>query len=171
MSAIRLMKFDANAPARLARIDLAEPPAAPPAQEPPAPDPHAVLFQNACARFVCEIGAAERALRAEAVEALRRTIRAIAPALIEEGARQSLGDLLRAFGSNADDVRIEIVASAATIGMLESAGAARLTFIADEDMAPGDFRAAWPQGGMIRDAHALIEGVLGALAAAGEDGG
>jgi hypothetical protein len=166
MSVSRLRRFDAEAPSRLAaRADFGKPLPAPPAETAAvsAPDPHAILFRNACARLIADLEAAERTLRAEAADALERIVQTVAPTLLAHGSRGAIASLLEAF-KGGDIAEIEIAASSATLEMLKDHPAG-VRLVCDESFAPGDFEARWPKGGMIRDADALMQGLLAALSA------
>jgi hypothetical protein len=164
MTALRLVKL---APPRLARLDeradFAKPePAAPICPPPDQPDPHAVLFRSACARLAADAAAHRDALAAEAAGAVERIVRAVAPALLDAGAGDSFRALLRSLAGSGD-VEVEIRGHPDTIATLSRADARAVKFVADEAVAPGDFHATWPHGGMARNANVLIESVLAAL--------
>ena len=164
MSVIRLIRFDGGrAPGLAAPQDFAHPAiAAAPAAE-PQPDPASALFRSAAAQLWAERDVMEEALRAEAAEALERTVRALAPFLLESGARDAVKGLLRSFSRAGAETGIEIAAHPATAEALKSEITAQVSLVPDEAMRPGDLRISWPHGGMTRDAARLADDFLAAL--------
>jgi hypothetical protein len=137
-------------------------PAASMCPPPDQPDPQAVLFRTACARLVADAVAHRNAVSAEAADAVAQIIRAVAPTLLDVGASESFRELLRSLAGGGD-IEVEIRAHPETIPLLSRADANAVKFVADETIAPGDFNAAWPHGGMTRNASSLIESILAAL--------
>jgi hypothetical protein len=132
------------------------------AEAPAAPAPHEV-FAQACARLQRDTREIESEMRAELVATLEAILRAVAPDLMKSDAAFRILDVVSALQKAAKAQPVEIRARPDLIALLDGKTPDFVTLLADEAAGEGAFRAAWPQGGMERDAGPLVDDILAAL--------